>query len=188
MRIKFLIFVGIIGILIGCRSASVEKDALIVSTSYSSYNSDIITLKDTVAVFLYDTLPVSFYFNFPDTIGGFNPQCIIDSVVITFYNEKDGRIVFTHYQTGHKLDSLHIEINVTLVPKRWTEAKLDLVPSWLKEFYKPIYDMHKGDPYSSPQPLKTRAHYKIFAHELNTRRLFVTEFNINVVFANFADE
>lgn len=188
MRIKFLIFIGVVGILTGCRSASVEKDALIVSTAYSSYNSDIICLKDTMVYFTYDTLSVSFYFDFPDTIGGFNPKCIIDSVVITFYDENDSRIRFTHYETGHTLDSIHVEINATLPPKRWTETEIDLVPSWLKASYKPIYDMHQGNPYVSPQPLKTRAHYKVFAHELNTRRLFLTEFDITCVFANFADE
>ncbi len=188
MKYKFLIFAGVIGILAGCRSASVEKDALLVSTPYSSFNSDIICAKDAEVYFTYDLLPISFYFDFPDTIGGFNPKCIIDSIVITFYNEKDGKIRFTHYQTGHVIDSLHFEINVTLPPKRWTEAEIDLVPSWLKASYKPIYDMHQGNPSSSPQPLKARAHYKVFAHELNTRRLFITEFDITVVFANFADE
>ncbi len=188
MRIKFLIFATVLMVFIGCRSASVEKDALIVSTQSSSYNSDIITLEDTVVVFLYDTLPVSFYFDFPDTIGGFNPKCIVDSVTITFYNEEDKRITFVHYQTGHSFDSLHIEMNVSILPRRWTETKLDIVPSWLKAFYNPIYDMHKGDPYASPQPLKARAHYKVFAHEHNTKRLFITEFDMGIVFANFADE
>ena len=188
MRIKFLIFAGMIITLTGCRSASVEKDALIVSTQSSSYNSDIITFKDNEAVFLYDTLSVSFYFDFPDTIGGFNPKCIIDSITITFYNEKDKRITFVHYQTGHSLDSLHFEMNVSISPRRWVETKLDLVPSWLKAFYNPIYDMHKGDPSASPQPFKARAHYKIFAHEHNTKRLFITEFDIGIIFANFADE
>lgn len=188
MRIKFLIFTGIIGVLIGCRSASVERDALLVSTSSSSFNSDIISIRDSIIYFTYDSLPVSFYFDFPETIGGFNPQCIIDSIVITFYNEQNNRIKFIHYNTGHTFDSLHIEVNVILQPKRWTEAEIDIVPSWLKEFYKPIYDMHQGNPHSSPQPLKTRAHYKIFAHELNTRRLFITEFNITCVFANLPDE
>lgn len=172
----------------GCRSASVERESFIVSTPLSSFNSDIITLKDSVGVFLYDTLPISYYFNFPDTIGGFHPRCIVDSFVITFYDENGSRISFVHYSTGHTLDSLHFYVNTEVEPNTWTDAGVDIVPSWLKAFYEPIYSMHQGNPGASPQPLKTRAHYIFFAHELNTHMEFITELDVTVVFANFADE
>jgi len=183
----FLMYIGVIGLIIGCRSASVEKDSLIVNLENTSFNSDIITLKDTI-IFTYDTFKINFYFDFPDTIGGFKPKCLIDSFCITFYNEKDGKIKFIRKDGSDSLDSLHFKTNIVILPRRWTEAKIDLVPSWLKASYNPIYDMHKNDPYASPNPLKTRAHYKIFAHEINTRRNFIPEFEIRVVFANFPDE
>lgn len=187
MKGKILMYVGMVSIIIGCRSASTEKESLIVSLENTSFNSDVITAEDNAIVFTYDTLKVNFYFDFPDTIGGFNPKCLIDSFTITFYNEKDGKIKFVRYDGGHTLDSLHFETNIVILPRKWTEAKIDIVPSWLKAFYNPIYDMHKNNPYATPNPLKTRAHYKIFAHEINTRRNFITEFDISVVFANFAD-
>lgn len=172
----------------GCRSSSVERDSFIVSTPLNSFNSDIITLKDTAVVFLYDLLSVKYYFNFPDTIGGFHPRCIVDSFVVTFYNENNNRITFVHHSTGHTLDSLHFYVNTEVEPNTWTEANVDLVPSWLKADYNPIYNMHGGNPYANPQPFITRAHYKFFAHELHTRQEFITELDITVVFANFADQ
>jgi|Deesub1362A_J573_1020465.scaffolds.fasta_scaffold00353_27 hypothetical protein len=174
--------------LTGCRTASVESDSFIVSTPLSSYNSDIITLEDTLLVFLYDTLPVQYYFNFPDTIGGFRPRCIVDSFVIEFFDQNDVRITFVHNSTGDSYDSLHFEVNTEVEPNTWFEGKVDLVPSWLKAYYNPIYNMHQGNPGATPQPLKTRAHYTFFAHEMNTKQEFITEFDITVVFANFADE
>lgn len=174
--------------LTGCRTASVESDSFIVRTPLSSYNSDIITIEDTVTVFLYDTLPVQYYFNFPDTIGGFHPRCIVDSFVIEFFDQNDVRITFVHNSTGDSYDSLHFEVNTEVEPNTWFEGEVDIVPSWLKAYYNPIYNMHQNNPGATPQPLKTRAHYTFFAHELNTKQEFITEFDITVVFANFADE
>ncbi len=176
--------------LAGCRTASVESDSFIVSTPLSSYNSDIITFneQESTVIFLYDTLSINYYFNFPDTIGGFRPRCIVDSFIIEFFDENDNRIPFVHYSTGDRYDLLHFEVNTEVEPNAWIEAKVDLFPSWLKAYYNPIYNLHQGNPSASPEPLKTRAHYTFFAHELNTKQEFITEFNVTVVFANFADE
>lgn len=199
MERKITLIVAVISTLYfitGCRSSSVERDSFIVSTPLGAYNSDIITWdeQESTIVFLYDTLPIEYYFNFPDTIGGFRPRCIVDSFTLQFFYENGVPIVFvvdTIIPPDTLIDTLeifHVKVSTPVEPNTWTEAKVDLVPSWLKVYYNPIFKMHKFDPWCNPLPLRTRAHYTFFAHELNTRQEFITEFDITVVFDNFADE